>query len=82
MHAGKISEIAIGYGASACSSGGIVTPYTSLACGSSGKFLAYSEQQDWDNHWKVGPWSCVVRLLFITRRFVAENDKCPVKVVW
>ena len=29
--------------------------YTSLACGSSGKFLAYSEQQDWDNHWEVRP---------------------------
>ena len=41
----------IGHGASACLSGGIITPYTSLACGSSGKFLAYSEQQDWDNHW-------------------------------
>ena len=41
MHAGKISEI--GHGASACLSGGII------------KFLAYSEQQDWDNYWEFRP---------------------------
>ena len=51
MHAGQISEIDI----SACLSGGIITPYTSLAYGPSGKCLAYSEQKDWDNHWEVRP---------------------------